>query len=213
MYLVKTLLGVRKTTSNDACLVELALPTAKAFVQNTQVKYFKRIMDARVGVADDPLNFTLELYRNARTPCWKYLNSVLEKRDIFVNDLNETKGRLRDAGPTQTKLRTYVELNPNLEVSKIYSDRDVNELERIKVSRLRLSSHDLAIEKGRWSRTPRERRLCSCGLVQTEEHVICECDLTAACRRREYLSLSEFFEENPVTICNVVNLSLSTLGV
>ena len=118
-----------------------------------------------------------------------------------------------NSGPEQTKLRTYVELNPNLEVSKIYSDRSVNDLQRIKVSQLRLSSHDLAIEKGRWSRIPRERRTCECGLVQTEKHVICDCVLTAACRQRQYNSLSEFFEETPLALCNVVNLSLTELGL
>ena len=31
------------------------------------------------------------------------------------------------------------------------------------------------IETGRWSRIPRENRLCICGQIQTEEHVLLEC--------------------------------------
>jgi len=45
-------------------------------------------------------------------------------------------------------------------------------------TRLRLSSQKLAIETGRWSRIPREDRLCPCSVIQMEEHVICRCPLS-----------------------------------
>ena len=44
---IKTLLGVRKTTTNDLCLVELGVPSVKGFVQNMQFRYFSRTLDAR----------------------------------------------------------------------------------------------------------------------------------------------------------------------
>ena len=43
---------------------------------------------------------------------------------------------------------------------------------------VRLSSHWLAIETGRWSRKRREDRLCTCGEIQTEKHVITQCGRT-----------------------------------
>ena len=49
-------------------------------------------------------------------------------------------------------------------------------------TRLRLSSHRLAIETGRWSRIPRDNRQCSCGAIQTEKHVICFCPLSQSIR-------------------------------
>ena len=49
---------------------------------------------------------------------------------------------------------------------------------RVELSRFRLSSHGLLVEKGRWSRVPRDERLCVCGVVQDERHVIEECMLT-----------------------------------
>ena len=52
-------------------------------------------------------------------------------------------------------------------------DRD-----RVYTTRLRLSSYKLAIETCRWSCIPREDRLCPCGVIQTEEHVICHCPLS-----------------------------------
>ena len=45
----------------------------------------------------------------------------------------------------------------------------------------------LAVETGRWNRRgrgrlPMEERLCSCGLVQSEEHVISFCPLSQTLR-------------------------------
>ena len=56
----------------------------------------------------------------------------------------------------------------------------IYEIHRIAFTRFRLSSHSLVIETGRWNRRgrgrlPIEERLCSCGMIQTEEHVVCQC--------------------------------------
>ena len=42
----------------------------------------------------------------------------------------------------------------------------------------------MKIETGRWSRTPRESRLCSCGAVQDERHVVQDCALLNDIRDR-----------------------------
>ena len=76
-----------------------------------------------------------------------------------------------------------------MSVHKIYSSiNDVNDLERISWSKLRLSAHSLAVETGRWNRRgrgrlPMEERLCQCGHIQTERHVIEECILSEQLRR------------------------------
>ena len=53
-------------------------------------------------------------------------------------------------------------------------------------SRIRLMSHNLKIETGRWSRIPRERRMCHCdnNHLQTEAHVLIDCVLTLNIRLR-----------------------------
>ena len=85
---------------------------------------------------------------------------------------------------TGSKFTYYVGVNPDLSVHDMYSNQNVDEYNRIVATRLRLSSHDLAIERGRWSKTPRERRFCCCeeGVVQTEEHVVCSCRITKEIR-------------------------------
>ena len=80
-----------------------------------------------------------------------------------------------------TKCVTYRNINPNYDVHLVYSSNDslfMSEAYRISFTRLRLSSNNLRIETGRWSRIPRDRRLCLCGSVQDEEHVLVYCQVT-----------------------------------
>ena len=60
-----------------------------------------------------------------------------------------------------SKLGTYLRVNPDL---KPYVPIPPNLLEdeRKLVTRFRTGSHSLSIELGRFSRTPRPNRLCSC---------------------------------------------------
>ena len=75
-------------------------------------------------------------------------------------------------------------MNAGLGVHDIYSKKHIiNENYRIALTRFRVSSHSLAIETGRWNRKGRgsltiEERLCTCGQVQTEEHVIGHCPIS-----------------------------------
>ena len=62
------------------------------------------------------------------------------------------------------KAETYIVMNPESKVHPVYVSRDyVNEKARITFTKLRLSSHSLKIETGRWSRITQEDRLCECG--------------------------------------------------
>ena len=56
----------------------------------------------------------------------------------------------------------------------------IPDYQRVAFSRIRLMSHNLRIETGRWSRTPPDRRVCHCDneQPQTEEHVLIFCPLT-----------------------------------
>ncbi len=72
-------------------------------------------------------------------------------------------------------------INPELTVHDIYTkDVKVINIERLSWTRLRLSAHSRAVEKGHWNRCgwgrfPKEERLCSCGQVQTETHIAEDC--------------------------------------
>ena len=109
----------------------------------------------------------------------QYLDSVMEEeRDIVQNDIEKRKERMMSSA--STKIMSYCNTNPpDLSVHPVYySDAIVDDDFRIAFTRMRLISHRLRIETGRWARIPRERRLCQCGeAVQSEQHVLCECTL------------------------------------
>ena len=74
----------------------------------------------------------------------------------------------------RSRVVTYCHLNPGRSVHHLYtqSQQYIPDNLRISFTRLRLSSHRLRIELGRWSNTPRDARLCNCGSVQDEEHIL-----------------------------------------
>ena len=80
----------------------------------------------------------------------------------------------------KSKLSLYHAINPGAEVHNVYKLQNnfVAEHHRISFTRMRLSSHRLRIETGRWARLTREQRLCKCGLIQDEKHALVECQLT-----------------------------------
>ena len=68
------------------------------------------------------------------------------------------------------------------------TDTYIDESKRIMFTRFRLSSHDMKMETGRWARIEREKmetgrwarierenRLCDCGEIQDEYHVLFNC--------------------------------------
>ena len=105
-----------------------------------------------------------------------YLNCVEEKHSriqiavkmfwgelgAHVSPMEELKQQIRNKPISATKFVTYREvLNPDLEFHDIYkSSVYIPDYLRVAFSRLRLMSHNLKIETGRWSRLPRESRLC-----------------------------------------------------
>ena len=104
-------------------------------------------------------------------------------------------------------------MNPDLIQNPMYSNRFVNELDRINASRIRLSSHNLAIETGRWARKLRENRLCKCGSIQTESHVLIDCvhtnQLRALFPNLDFTNSSTLFNSNDVDdMCKYVSKCL-----
>ena len=75
--------------------------------------------------------------------------------------------------------RNLRQINPDFNVHCVYRMRShfIPEHLRIAFTRFRLSSHRLRVETGRWSRLPREQRLCDCGEIQDEQHVLTICPL------------------------------------
>ena len=163
MTALKALLGVRATTTNSICLLELGLPSLEARVKAAQNKILTDILSKREGMKDDTFMLVWNICRNANTRGYRYLKTIIDDGDPIQSDIASLRHEVGSS--TRTKPRTYVLLNPDLSVSPVYGRTSVPEYQGIALSRFRVSSHNLAIETGRWSRTPRERKLCPCGMV------------------------------------------------
>lgn len=73
----------------------------------------------------------------------------------------------------ESKLRTYAKLKTIIGMEK-YIDLIQNKVERTAISKIRLSNHDLMIEKGRHLKIRKEQRFCPfcTNIIETEHHCV-----------------------------------------
>ena len=216
---IRALLQVRNTTSTDICLIELGLPELSALVAQRQKVFFQRMSASRENIDDDPLIFAIHLCLASRTPTARHLNRLLESRNDEVRESKiRIQTRVTNSIETNTRNAWYLRANPELAVHQIYTARThpVNEIHRVSWTRLRLSAHSLAIEEGRWNRRgrgrlPVEERLCQCGAVQDERHVLQHCPATQHLRATYgFSSVEEFFSMSDGQMCEVAVKLLNT---
>ena len=166
-------------------MLESGIPPVGHILAKRKVRYLQTKLD--VDDADQPFIWTYRLCRDNNTPAYKSLaNSLVYNtlNDPFVNITNSIRVKAMHG----TKFNTYIsELNVSLNSHPIYvTDKFIPDYLRESFTRIRLMSHNLKIETGRWSRIPREGRICRCNSenVQTETHVLVDCSLTHAIRIR-----------------------------
>ena len=176
---------MRLTTCNDMCYIESGYPPLSAIVKSKQRTFFAKMFNTRVDMSDDPLGFVLKLVLNSRYNTKKYLNSLIN--NINVDDRQYESEQLKinlRRSETSRRIVYCNTINPNLNAHCIYvAKHNIFEVHRIAFTRFRVSSHSLAVETCRWNRRgrgrlPMEERLCSCGLVQSEEHVVSTCPVS-----------------------------------
>lgn len=210
-WALKQLLGVRKTTPNVVCYVESGYPSLPDLVKYRQHKFLKKMWDERSSMNDDPLSFAMRKVINENTNMGKCVKEMIrgEVPDMSVL-LEKAKCCIRDSGTSRCIV--YKDINPTLSTHEIYTKRQIlNEFHRLEFTRFRLSGHTLAIETGRWNRRgrgrlPLEERLCSCGEIQTERHVLENCTLTQHLRNNyRYETMEDVFTKCTTSeMCNVI---------
>ena len=212
-WALKQMLGVRYTTCNDLCYVESGYAPLKAIVKARQRKFFVKMYNDRINMDDDPLGLVIKLVMNTRYSTKKYLHDLINN-DIgdIQNEFASVKDNLsRSESSKRTLYRNS--MNVGLKIHDIYSKKCfINETHRVAFTRFRVSSHSLAIETGRWNRRgrgrlPIEERVCTCGQVQTEEHVVSECLISKHIRDQYgFLSITELMSSNlpNETLCKII---------
>ena len=160
MTAVKALLGVRVTTCSDICQVELGLPPVAAIIKDKQTRFFQTMLRARSTMTDDPFMYCLNLTLHSRNKTARYIASVLDYQgDVLALALDRVL-RHNVLTSTASERQAYVFMNPSLSVHNVYTNMDLSvpvpEHQRLAFSRLRVISHNLRIETGRWARIARE---------------------------------------------------------
>ena len=166
----------------------------------------------RSHLDDDPLMLALKIVMDARYNTRHYINEFIQNNvdDIDVG-MRELENILRDSA--SSRRITYREINPSLSLHDIYTAQEnLNENDRITFTRFRVSSHSLAVEIGRWNRRgrgrlPLEERLCECGYIQTEVHVVEHCTLTEHLRNiHNFSRIHELFSDkfSHASTCKII---------
>ena len=165
-------------------LTETGVADAKSLIEERQYNFIQKLV-FRPDFQNSYLHRVTQLAKDVKCPMGRRIESfisipkaetdfVMQKKIHTLQNINNSES---------TRKQTYLRINPFLSVCPIYiSNTFIPEVARIAVSRLRLSSHYLHIETGRWSRIARENRLCQCGEVQTEHHVLIGCPLSETLR-------------------------------
>lgn len=164
---VRAMLGVKKSTQIDICLLEAGLPPVKYRIREAQRKFFSKMINERNNMFDDPFWFTCQLTREYNAPMWQLIEDVLAPPIDFIPQL---RTKVTTIGGSRAAM--YRLLNPTLVPHSIYKNIELPDSLRTSFSRFRLSSHRLRIETGRWSKLPRDQRVCSCEEIQDEPHVL-----------------------------------------
>ena len=185
MYLsaIKALLGVRETTRSDTVLLESGMPLLSELISKRTLAFAKK--ELLVEVHDPtPLQKIYKICEHHQSSGFKYLKNLMLP-DEAQNIVNQSVTELL-TNAQGSKAITYRTINPELKVHSVYCTQQyVNERARLTFTKLRLSSHSLKVETGRWSRIPRENRLCECGnAVEDEEHVLLFCPKTDLARAK-----------------------------
>jgi hypothetical protein len=190
---LKHLLGVRQTTCTDTMLVELGVGDAKSMVKDRQMKFLAKL-DKRT--TRSYIHNVIDLAIQNRTTMGTQIQNLRNNPKTHTNHyLSTLKDKLRTA--TSTKRQEYTTMNPTLEPCPLYKQQDISESNRVACTRIRLSSHNLRIETGRWARIPRDLRQCQCKEdIQTEEHVLLRCPLSSHLRSNmeQYNDISTLFK-------------------
>ena len=203
MYMksLKQMLGVRLQTCNDLCLIECGIQPLKYMVQMRQRNFIEKVKNSG-WFQMSPLQYAIETAKGNKTPMGKYLSSLESNGHCGSHSLTNIINKVITS---DSSVRKYYRehCNRSLKPHDMYSSL-VPELNRIAFTQLRLSSHKLRIETGRWCRTPRNLRLCQCDnlSIQNEEHVVCSCPISCHIR----MSFNEIDFSSLHTVMSTNNL-------
>ena len=188
----KQLLGVQKQTTNIGVLLELGLVPLHLQAKINAIKNWNRIGKLKTANTITTLSYFNALDKELLWPGQIKLNlSQIGMREIFTSNTQDPNchvkifQRLKDIFHQESfaqmheqnsKLRTYKHLKTEIGFES-YINIIPNEEERVALTKLRLSNHELMIEKGRHMKIEKELRFCPLcpNEIEDETHFLIIC--------------------------------------
>ena len=127
-------------------------------MKSWQKKFFMKMMKSRSEMLDDPFMHVLGITKECHKPLWRYIDNLVKGGNYVIDEISKIKDSIKNSPITATRFLTYQLLNPELDIHPLYTPNTqiIPDYLRINFTRYRLSSHQLRVAVGRWSRTPRE---------------------------------------------------------
>ena len=182
---IKQLLGVRIATCNLLALCEANYPPIEFYIKEIQSKCYRKLLyDNSRSIDDDPFLHIWNIAFQENVYYAKYMKTLADSNMNYITaGINHVHQMIQQSN--SSKITTYLSINPNLIVHPIYISKDptLKEFHRIAFTKLRVSSHYLRVELGRWARPiiPINERTCNCTttpVIQDEIHVFTNCLIT-----------------------------------
>ena len=183
---LRQILGINKKTTNMGILAETGKYPLSVNIYIQMMKYWVRLLTTDSSLLQEAHMDNMERYKEGHTSWIQtiiYLLKVTQSEPINIVEISQAKNsfiklfsdKIRKlyvnhwmdeaATKKEGKLKFYLDLKKNFQYEK-YLDMIPRD-ERKALTRLRLSSHSLPIEKMRYQKIARPER--KCGLCQTNE--------------------------------------------
>ena len=198
-------------------MIEAGVGNAKSYIKDRQSKFLHKLL-ARNNFLTSYIGNFINMAIDVRCPAGVILSELKNlgpEHDFRMQSLSDAASAIE--GSVSTRRFTYLALNRTLSHNPaLNATNNIPEFCRIAYTRIRTSSHRLRVETGRWARIPLESRLCGCGDIQTEEHVLLKCPLTLDIRSRypntqECADISQLMDVNNPNILDVCLLCAKVL--
>ena len=119
---IKCLLGVRRTTANDLCLIELGMSPLPGLVRQRQYNFLNKAISGSRGEQQDPLMFAVYLTRLYNSKLSRHVDSILATSDHTGAAKSVLRHRL--GVYNRSKFVTYRTINPSCAVHSVYLSKD-----------------------------------------------------------------------------------------
>jgi len=198
------MLSIRQTTCNDLVFLETGQANVKQIILDRQTKFLRK-MKTRNNYVMDIVNLAIITGSPMGKRMANLINLDISQRSLFMKSLKESVEK-----SVSSRRITYKELNPHLEPSKVLNMCEIREPDRIAMTRMRLGSHKLKVETGRWARIPKDLRTCPCNTgVQNEHHVLLTCPMSQNLRKKFHLenfnNMAELFQHDTKDMAEYCN--------